>query len=234
MEVIRPDPSYFVLHEDGSTSSEIFDYPPLSKMFQTSFEYKNLCVMERKNLTYDSDSEIFKWILAKNSGITISIVFSSSKTKESKENYWLKRRGFGGIFGDVMLTALSLNRSESQDHFIPVKGALEIVISSLSSRNKTFSDCIVHAERRMNGKKNVSVIRDLVARRGRAKPSPDDSPRVRFTKACCVCKRKKNDKETIFSCPCGRVYYCGKICQRKHWGEHKFVHRDSLGTTGVI
>lgn len=42
-------------------------------------------------------------------------------------------------------------------------------------------------------------------------------------KLCLVCG-KGADGEKLFSCVrCGRAYYCGKACQRAHWGEHRRV-----------
>ena len=232
-----PNPSYYIASQNGSFSSEIIGYPPMEKMFPISYEYKNICLLEK---VIESESKLSEWMAVNKSGVTICIIMNGDKTIDCVENEWLKARGFGGIFGDVMVTALSLNREEAHDVFIPAMEAMDIASKTLGKRDRTMSDCVVHAKNRfdyMSSRETLSIS-EIFAKRNKKGNSPDDSPLVAFPKHCISCKKDRltnvtkvikgkrgTSKFNTKACPCRRAYYCGKECQRKHWKEHKLVHR---------
>jgi len=193
-------------------------------MFPISYEYKNICLLD--NVT-ESESDLSKWMAANKIGVTVCIVINGDKTVDCIENEWLKSRGFGGIFGDVMVTALSLNREET-DVFIPVVEAVDIASKTLGKRGRTMTDCVVHAKNRFDymSSRDTSLA-NAFPKKLRTGHSPDDSPLISIPKNCISCKKERVTKGKLNTkaCPCRRVYYCGKECQRKHWNEHKFVHK---------
>lgn len=229
MEPICPRPTYYIVGEDGPISSEITGHPPISETFPVSFEYKNICLLNSKSLA-SFPSKLSNWMRINDSGITITVVMDGETTPSSKENSWFKERGMDNMFGTILLTALSLNKSPKIDYFIPVGEATEIASKTLGKRNRTIMDCMVHSRRRMEYARETNSIprsvREFVSRKKKSRNSPDDSPSVPYTKKCVVCRKTKNSEGKMCSCACGREYYCGIKCQREHWEDHKFVHRD--------
>ena len=229
MEPVCPNPTYYLIREDGTITSEIYGRPPISEIFPVSFEYKNICLLESRSLV-SIPSKLSKWMRINDSGITITIVMDGEPAPSCKENRWFKERGMDNIFGKIILVALSLNKPPKTDYFIPVGEATEIARKTLKKRNRTMSDCMVHSRLRMEySRENRSFSRsvgEFVTRKKRSKRSPDDSPSVPYTKKCVVCLKTRNSQGKICSCSCGREYYCGIKCQRKHWENHKFVHRN--------
>merc|ERR1711924_102785 len=49
--------------------------------------------------------------------------------------------------------------------------------------------------------------------------------RISFFRYCDFCEKKLLRKK---GCPCNTVWYCDKICQKKHWKQHKADHYRAL------
>jgi hypothetical protein len=133
----REDPkygkkSYILLYQDGTISEEIFETPPMEKMFGWAYEFKTICYLSNDEVSEaSSTNELFPWLKTIDSGVRISLVMS--EYGKGQENLWLKERGFGGIIGDVIL----IGETSSGNIIIPIKDSLDIVENYLNKSGKT-------------------------------------------------------------------------------------------------
>ena len=228
--------SHYLLQADGFQSREVF-CNNLEYTFPYGWEEKTICTLSSESVMEDigqNDGELLDYLKSIQSGI--SIIIAMDFQREGDENIWLKRRGYPGINGNVLLLAETLSY-EVDNINIPIKDSLEIVENILASRGKTLIDCILHVTRleeyhksRIDGVDGFMTMTrseflsiSEVREHDKEVESPDDGCPVVFKKKCYVCN---NPRVTNCPCPCDRVYYCSIHCKDADWESHsKYVHR---------
>lgn len=228
--------SHIILRQDGTRSDEIFEKAQLGDIFDWSYEFKTICRLDPPSIVDGPVTELSSWLLGIESGICITLVMS--EYKNGNENMWLKNRGLGGFFGDVVLVGETLSQKLEYGNIqIPIQESIDIAENILSKSGKTLIDCAVHTRRGMDAsavRMGTSCVitsqedfQELFGKRSMDKTiqPPDDSNPVFYEKTCHVC-RKNKAHATITGCPCGRSYYCSRECQVLDWKVHKkYVHK---------
>lgn len=236
-----PDPkygkySYILLRQDGTRSDELFEKAQLGDIFDWSYEFKTICRLDQPSIFDGPVTELSSWLLSIESGLCISLVMSEDR--DGGENMWLKNRGLGGIFGDVVLVGETLSdQLEFGNIQIPIQESIDIAEGVLSKSGKTMMDCVIHTRRGMDASEvrmgpscvvsSHEEFQNLFGKRSTDKTvqPPDDTNPVFYQKKCHVCKKSKT-QATVTSCPCSRSYYCSKGCQALDWKVHKkYVHK---------
>lgn len=230
--------TYHHLSVDG-TKTDISGRPQ-ADVFDWSFERFTICRLAKESVDSSTcDGNLLKWLKKNQSGIFVELMMRESRAQG--ENVWLAKRGLRGIFGDVVMSAVTYSEVFEDGNFdLPIKESLDIVEDVLGKRGKTLMDCVVHSmrtkeenERQMSSIRSCDMsgwtmeqMRIYLSPKGvdETIDSPDDvvAP-LELRKVCVVCKKHV---ATIKNCPCGRAFYCQKECQLADWKVHKkYVHK---------
>jgi hypothetical protein len=105
-------------------------------------------------------------------------------------------------------------------------------ISGASTREGVLCVRNVKSQVRRNAFIVISVVRQNIslggvkAPRKRKEATPEGqgvAEQTHLSHACASCKRKETD---ILFKQCSKCNYCSKVCQEKHWGEHKSLCKE--------